>query len=117
MKIAFLNRYQNKVSRGAETFVYELSKRLSKNHEVDVIAEINYFKLLKKKYDVVIPTNGRLQVIITRKITWLTGGKMVVSGQSGIGWDDRVNLYTFPDTFVALIFESTRLGKESEPFC
>lgn len=116
MKIAFLNKYQNKVFRGAETFVYELSKRLSKNHEVDVIADINYFTLLRKKYDVIIPTNGRWQVIIVRKIAWLTGAKMIVSGQSGMGWDDKVNLYTFPNTFAALSSKALTWAKKVNPF-
>jgi len=102
MKIAFLNKYQNKVNRGAETFVAELSKRLSKNHRVDVISDINYFKLLLGKYDLIIPTNGRLQVVLVRIITWLRGTKMIVSGQSGPGFDDRMNLFAFPDAFVAL---------------
>lgn len=116
MKIAFLNKYQNKVFRGSETFVFELSKRLLKNHEVDVMSDINYFNLLKKKYDVIIPTNGRWQVIFVRKIAWLTGVKMVVSGQSGIGWDDRVNLYSFPDAFVALSSKALSWAKNVNPF-
>jgi len=37
MKIVFLNIYQDLVNRGAETFVCELAKRLSKNHEVVVV--------------------------------------------------------------------------------
>jgi glycosyltransferase involved in cell wall biosynthesis len=37
MKIVFLNIYQDLVDRGAETFVYEISKRLAKNHQVTVI--------------------------------------------------------------------------------
>ena len=57
MKIAILNKYQDKVARGAETFVSELSKRLSKNHSVDVISNINYLKILNSKYDLIIPTN------------------------------------------------------------
>src|SRR6185369_2202145 len=83
MKIAFLNKYQGKVNRGAETFVSELSKRLSKAHQVDVISDINYLNLMKSKYDIIIPTNGRLQALIIRIICWLTGAKMIVSGQSG----------------------------------
>lgn len=102
MRIAILNKYQNKVFRGAETFVFELAKRLSKNHDVDIVSDVNYFKLLKNKYDIIIPTNGRCQAILVRIISWLTKAKMIVSGQSGPGWDDRVNLYTFPDVFVAL---------------
>jgi glycosyltransferase involved in cell wall biosynthesis len=116
MKIAFLNKYQNKVFRGAETFVSELSKRLSKNNEVDVISDINYFKIFKKKYDFIIPTNGRFQAIIIRKIAWLTGAKVVISGQSGIGWDDKVNLLVFPDTFVALTSKAEGWAKKFNPF-
>lgn len=98
MRIAILNKYQFKVNRGAETYVAELAKRLSQKHEVDILTRINW----QKKYDVVIPTNGRVQVFLTRLFTWLTGAKMVVSGQSGMGWDDRLNLYSMPNTFVAL---------------
>ena len=98
MKILIINKYQNKVNRGAETFVTEFSKRLSKNHQVDVLTKINFLE----KYDLIIPTNGRLQVFLVRIITWLTGAKMIVSGQSGIGLDDRLNLYAFPDYFIGL---------------
>lgn len=116
MKIAFLNKFQNKVFRGAETFVFELSKRLSKNHEVDIISRVNYFDLLKKKYDVIIPTNGRWQAIAVRLITWLYGGKVIISGQSGIGFDDRINLYTLPDVFVSLTDFQTGWAKRTNPF-
>jgi glycosyltransferase involved in cell wall biosynthesis len=56
----------------------------------------------KNKYDILIPTNGGWQVAMMRIITWLYGGKMVVAGHSGRGWDERNNLWCFPDTFVAL---------------
>jgi len=115
MKIAFLNKYQGKVNRGAETFVKEVSSRLSKYYQVDVISDINYLDLLKKKYDLVIPTNGRFQVIITRFITWLTRGKMIVSGQSGMGWDDRLNLYTFPNYFIPISSEALKWAKKVNP--
>jgi glycosyltransferase involved in cell wall biosynthesis len=98
MRIAIINKYQFKVNRGAETYVVELAKRLSVKHEVDILTKIN----LHKKYDVVIPTNGRLQVFMVRMLTWFSGAKMVVSGQSGMGWDDRLNLYALPNTFIAL---------------
>lgn len=116
IKIAFLNKNQNKVFRGSETFVYELSKRLSKNHKVDIINDINYFDLLRKKYDVIIPTNGRFQAFMVRKIAWLTGAKVIISGQSGIGWDDKVNLLTFPNTFVTLTEKAERWAKKFNPF-
>lgn len=116
MKIAFLNKYQDKVNRGAETYVLELSKRLSKNHEVDVISDINYFKLLVKKYDLIIPTNGRCQAILVRPITWIKGSKMIISGQSGKGLDDRINLYSFPNYFVALSSKAFNWAKKVNPF-
>ena len=116
MKIAFLNKYQEKVNRGAETFVQEVSSRLKKNHQVEVISNINYFNLLKNKYDLIIPTNGRLQVVLVRLITWLRKEKMLVSGQSGIGFDDRLNLYCFPDIFVALSDFACRWAKKVNPF-
>ncbi len=115
MKIAFLNKYQNKVARGAETFVYELSRRLSKNHKVEVISEINYLDLLKNKDDLIIPTNGRWQVVITRMITWLNGSKMIVSGQSGIGWDDKVNILAMPDLFIALTDKAKKWARKFNP--
>ena len=102
MKVAFLNKYQGKVARGAETFVNELAVRLSKRHEVDVFSKVNYLKLLSGKYDIIVPVNGRLQVFLARAVSWLGGAKMVVSGQSGAGLDDRINLYALPDRFVAL---------------
>jgi len=112
MKIAFVNKYQGKVNRGAETFVSELSKRLSKNHEVDVLNKINFLK----KYDIVIPTNGRLQVFVARVYSWLTGAKMAVSGQSGVGLDDRLNLYAFPDAFVSISSYALEKSKKRNPF-
>jgi len=115
MKIAILNKYQNKVFRGAETFVYELGKRLSKNHQVGTISEVNYFGLLREKYDIIIPTNGRCQVVLVRIISWLTGAKMIVSGQSGMGWDDKVNLYSFPDAFIALSKKAMNWAKSVNP--
>ena len=116
LKLAFLNKYQGKVNRGAETFVKEVSQRLSKNYQVDVISDINYLDLFKKKYDLIIPTNGRFQVILTRLITWLTGGKMIVSGQSGMGWDDRVNLYSFPNYFIPLSSQALKWARKVNPF-
>ena len=112
MKIAFLSRYQNTVNRGAETFVFELSKRLSKNHNVEILTKLNWFK----RYDIVIPINGRLQVFLVRLLTWLTNSKMIVSGQSGVGLDDRLNLYAFPDVFVAISSYALKKSKERNPF-
>ena len=39
LKIAFFNISQGAVSRGAETFVDELGKRLRVNHKVDILSD------------------------------------------------------------------------------
>jgi len=59
MKIAFLSRYQNTIQRGAEIFVLELSTRLKKNHDVDILVgkDADSFTKILSGYDVVIPIN------------------------------------------------------------
>jgi len=143
MKIAILNIYQNNINRGAETFVSELEKRLSIKHDVDIFSSkkalprrwkfiwrsfldpqgvfIGIFTLKtlldiwRNKYDIVIPLNGGWQPALARIVTWLYGGKLVISGQSGIGWDDRNNLWCFPDAFVALSTKAKIWAQKANP--
>lgn len=144
MRIAFLNITQGIVDRGGETFVREVSERLKKNHEVAIISgkkvpskrwpflwrffvDPNGLAILKftienlpalwrGKFDVVVPVNGGWQVALVRIITWLYGGKMVISGQAGLGWDDFVNLWSFPDAFVAISSFAQKRSKNLTPF-
>jgi glycosyltransferase involved in cell wall biosynthesis len=144
MKIAFVNIYQGQVNRGAETYVIELAKRLGQNHTIYSIGydgrkipsrwpllwrffldpqgiKIFFFTLKaiprvwREKYDVVVALNGGWQVAVLRIVTWLYGGKLLVSGQSGIGWDDRVNLWAFPNVFVALSQKACHWAKRVNP--
>lgn len=144
LKIAFINIYQGKVNRGGEVFVDELAKRLSEKHEINIIAggrssqdrwpvfwrmfidpqglavlvwSVGTLpKIWREKYDVVVPLNGGWQVGLVRIATWLYGGKMVVAGQSGIGWDDRNNLWAFPNAFVAISTRAKNWAKKANPF-
>lgn len=145
MKIAFLNISQGVAERGSEVFVSEISRRLGNNHEVDVVgggkARVgtrwpivwrafldphgitillftlrNVGRIWRKKYDVVVALNGGWQVSIVRLVTLLYGGKMVVSGQSGKGWDDRNNLWAFPNVFIALTEENKRWARRACPW-
>jgi glycosyltransferase involved in cell wall biosynthesis len=130
LKIVFVNVTQGKVQRGGESFVQQIGKNLAKKHEITIISGNrvlprrvpvlwrffldpnaiailfftlkNVLKIWRSRADIVVPINGGWQVLLTRLITWSYGGKMVVSGQSGIGWDDRVNLFCRPNGFVAL---------------
>ncbi|MCL4416744.1 MAG: glycosyltransferase family 4 protein [Actinobacteria bacterium] len=106
MKIAFLSRFQNITERGAENFVSELSKRLSKHMSVDILSgkdADDFSKVIKGGYDVVIPINGRLQSL-KASLGRISGKyKMLISGHSGIGRDDIWNIAICkPDVFVAL---------------
>src|SRR4030043_797119 len=144
MKIAFINIHQGAVERGAETYISEVSKRLSEKNDVKVYglkkkpwprlpalwrAYIDPYGiqtfwytlklipvLLKERFNIVVPVNGGWQPALVRLITWLYGGKMVISGQSGIGWDDRNNLWCFPDCFVALTDFAEKWARRVNPF-
>lgn len=145
MRILFINKFQGKVYRGVESFVTELSNRLSKNHEVSIISggkdsytnwsksifwrffldknslEVLSFTLkefkniISNKYDVIFPLNGGWQSFIVRLATWISGSKMIISAQSGIGWHDRVNLYSFPDAFIPLTKYAAIWSKKVNP--
>ncbi len=144
MKIAFLNIYQQEVSRGAEVFVTELSQRLNKNHQIQIISGVkssqsrwkflwrfyldpdglavfwftckHIITLLKGNFDIVIPLNGGWQPAIIRLVTWLTGKRMIIVGQSGMGWDDRNNLFCTPDVFIALTTEAKKWALSTAPW-
>lgn len=72
--------------------------------------------LVRGKYDLVIPTNGCWQSFLMRLAGWLFGFKVVIFAHSGIGWDDRVNLWTFPNTFVALSTPGAAWAKRVTPW-
>lgn len=106
MKIVFLNKYQDEVERGAESFVKELSQHLLPKHQVDIFSgkrADSLAEVLKGNYDVVIPVNGRIQAIKVSLGRLIGGYKVLITGHSGRGWDDIWNIaISRPDVFVAL---------------
>lgn len=72
--------------------------------------------LWKEDFDILIPINGGWQPFLIRILTWLRRSKMVIVGHSGRGWDDRINIYTFPDVFVALTKVGEEWAKKVNPF-
>lgn len=131
MKIAFLSYYSGNVNRGVETFVHELGNNLVKlGHQVVVYQSgprlpaatygvnklVSLYKLPKLDADVVIPTNGRFQSLLCRFWCLIHNKKMIISGQSGLGIDDRFNLWLFPNVFVALTQHQARWVKSLNPF-
>ncbi len=106
MKIAFLSRFQDKIERGAETFVKELSQRLSQKHEVVVLSgekADSISEIIKGNFDVVISMNGRLQSLKASLGRLFKRYKLIIPGQSGIGKDDIWNIaVTIPNIYVGL---------------
>ncbi len=58
--------------------------------------------LYRKKWDVVIPSDGGWQVLLVRRCARQRGVKCVVIGMAGVGYDDWWNLKQSPDLFVSL---------------
>ena len=69
----------------------------------------------KMNPDIIIPVNGGWQTLLCRLFCWLYGKKMVIAGHAGFGWDDRFNLYCYPDAFVALSGKSAKWAKKVCP--
>lgn len=106
MNILILSRYQGSVNRGVESVVMELSKRLSKKHNVDVLSgkeSDSFSNMVSGNYDVVMPVNGRLQSLKASIGRLFKRYKLVIGGHSGIGKDDIWNIViSRPDVFIAL---------------
>lgn len=72
-------------------------------------------KIIRKRFDIVIPVNGGWMPALIRLATWAYRGKMVISGQAGMGWDEKNNLWCFPNTFVALSLRAKKWAKSVNP--
>ena len=72
-------------------------------------------KIIKGKYQVIIPVNGGWQTVIIRLFSKLTVSKMIISGHAGIGADDAWNIFFRPDIFVALTSSQLTWAKKIAP--
>lgn len=144
MNVAFLSFYSGLVERGVERIVKELSTELRSYCTVDVydadsvdfkksniasstskffldrqsravfLATKNLLPQLRKRhYDIIVPWNNRWQLLLTKMFT---PSRIVAIGQSGIGWDDRFSLYTFPSHFVGLTTFQSDWAHSVNPF-
>jgi glycosyltransferase involved in cell wall biosynthesis len=139
MNIVFISYYSGKNLRGVETYVHELSNRLAKENFVIVyqsgkqLPNSNYltkqidlpllkfnkevFEDISPVTNIIIPTNGRLQSAMAK--IWCIKHpktKLIISGQSGPGIDDRLNLWCFPDKFIALTGFQSNWANQVNPF-
>lgn len=73
-------------------------------------------KLWKMKPDFIFPQNSGWQVLLLRIFSTLINAKVIVAGQSGPGWNDRVNLYIHPDLFIALTKTQAEWARKATPW-
>lgn len=73
-------------------------------------------KLWKIKPDVILPLNSGWEALLLRMFSTIINAKIIISGQSGPGWNDRVNLYIHPDVFVALTKAQAVWAKKATPW-
>ncbi len=69
-------------------------------------------KLMRGKYDLIIPLNGGWQVAICKLLSAFMNFKIMVTGQAGIGSDDAWNLFFHPHIFIALTKAQTSWAKK-----
>ncbi len=74
------------------------------------------FKELDKDTDIVIATNGRGQSVKSKLWTRKNNSKLVISGQAGPGFDERIVLWSFPDVFIPLTDFQKEWAKKANPF-
>ena len=128
MKVALLNFYSGLVSRGVETFVTELSGRVKDKVDLKVYHgntlpapgnKLSYIfadppslaikqftqevliKIAAHPPDIIMALNNGWMSLLTRQFCRRHKTKLIFAGFSGIGWDDKVNLWLKPDCFVA----------------
>lgn len=73
-------------------------------------------ELFHFKPDVIYPTDSGWQALICSIFARLNGAKLVISGHSGPGWDDRWNLLIKPHLFVAFTHHQFRWAKRATPW-
>lgn len=115
MKIAFLSQWQGINTRGVETYANELSKRL-KNLKHQVTVYKNIWDHVDSTTEIIISTNGRLDAVLTKLWCLIHQAKLIIPGQSGFGWDDKLNLWVFPDVFVGLTQYQCDWAKRINPW-
>lgn len=128
MKVAIFSFYSGLVSRGVETFVSELSARVKNKVDLKVYHadklpapgnKLSYLfldppslmikqftgetlkKLKANPPDIIMALNNGWMSLLIKQFCRRHKAKLVLAGFSGIGWDDKVNLWLKPDCFVA----------------
>ncbi len=142
MKAVILSFYNSLVSRGVETFVTELSQRIKDKVDLKIYHgdklpqagnKLHYFfldppSLAIRKFtldvlnqletdppDIILALNNGWMSLLAKKFCQKHKSKLVLAGFSGIGWDDKVNLWLKPDCFIACTRYQGEWAKKISP--
>lgn len=132
MHITLLSFYSGHVDRGVEVYAQELKQWLP-HHQVDIISANHIgsashtYQILKFTQkalvrleadppDILYPLNNRWQSILCKLFCLRHKTKLVLGGHSGLGWDDKLNLWLFPDVFICFTRAQEKWAKKVNPF-
>lgn len=113
---------------GTKYRAISIDTKVDWNKKGSYISFINYYALRVKEFtgsvleqiddntDIIFPTNGQWQSTLCSLWAKHHQRKIVISGQSGPGFDDRINLLTFPNVFVSLTNPQRKWAKVANPF-
>lgn len=73
-------------------------------------------ELWKIRPNFIFPQNSGWEVLILRLFSTFINARIFVTGQSGPGWNDKINLYIHPDIFVALTKSQAIWAKKATPW-
>lgn len=73
-------------------------------------------KVIKGRFQVVVPMNGFWQLLFIRIFQPIGRYKILVTGHSGPGWDERWNLLLKPDLFIATTQPSVNWAQRVAPW-
>jgi glycosyltransferase involved in cell wall biosynthesis len=103
-----VKKIQNSIRQPEEIFPQRFIKKLFKylfldqgNISVLLFTLKSIPELIKQNCDVILPLNGFWQVLILKIIQPFYKFKIIITGHSGPGWDERWNLYLMPNVFIA----------------
>lgn len=119
VKIIGIDRdFERKINWSKKESTGSLARRFFLDYWSLLIAKYTLSQLkeiLNGDYDIVIPLNGGWQSLLVKIASLYKGFRVLIPGQSGKGWDDRTNLLTFPNVFVALSTNAVYWAKKVNP--
>lgn len=100
-------------------FIRRILKRLFLNkpaRHVFWFTLTNLSKIIQAKPDVIFPLNGFWQLLLLKFIQPFLKFKIIITGHSGPGWDERWNLYLHPNYFVATTGPTLQWAQKTCPW-